>query len=312
MVRRFAAALALGAAFCFSNLALAEDAKVKVDGDKAAPAASAKKKIVFIAGKRSHGPGAHEHNAGCLLLAKELEAGLGDQVEVEVIRDAAWPEHPAEALKDADTIVMYSDGGGGHMVVPRIDEVDELAKQGVGVVCIHYAVEVEKGKPGDAFLRWIGGYFEAHWSVNPHWTAEFTSLPEHPITRGVQPFKINDEWYYHMRFRDGMKGVTPILTAVPPESTLSRPDGPHSGNPFVRAEAGKPQHVAWASENEGGGRGFGFTGGHNHVNWADDNFRKVVLNAIVWTAHGEVPADGVKNVKVTDEEIKANLDPKGK
>ena len=36
---------------------------------------------------------------------------------------------------------------------------------------------------------------------------------------------IYDEWYFHMRFRDGMKGVLPILSAVPPASTMSRPDG---------------------------------------------------------------------------------------
>ena len=52
--------------------------------------------------------------------------------------------------------------------------------------------------------------------------------------------------------------------------------------------------MAWAAEREGGGRGFGFTGGHDHWNWGDPNFRKVVLNAIVWCAHGEVPKDGVE------------------
>jgi hypothetical protein len=36
-------------------------------------------------------------------------------------------------------------------------------------------------------------------------------------------------------------------------------------------------------ERPNGGRGFGFTGGHKHVNWADDNFRKVVLNGLLWT-----------------------------
>ena len=58
----------------------------------------------------------------------------------------------------------------------------------------------------------IGGYFEMYHSVNPHWTAKFDSFPDHPITRGVKPFAINDEWYYHMRFRPEMKGVTPILS----------------------------------------------------------------------------------------------------
>ena len=150
-----------------------------------------------------------------------------------------------------------------------------------------------QGPSGERFLDWIGGYFEPHWSVNPHWTAKFEKFPDHPISRGVKPFEINDEWYYHMRFREGMKGVTPILTALPPKESLSRPDGPHSGNPAVRAavlERKEPQHMAWAAEREGGGRGFGFTGGHDHWNWGDPNFRKLVLNAIVWCAHGEVPA----------------------
>ena len=148
-----------------------------------------------------------------------------------------------------------------------------------------------KGDSGDHFLKWIGGYFETHWSVNPHWTARFDHLPVHPITRGVKPFEVNDEWYYHMRFRPAMKGVTPILSAMPPKTTLTRPDGPHSGNPHVRASvaAGNLQHVAWAAERADGGRGFGFTGGHNHWNWGDDNFRKVVLNAIVWCAKRRGP-----------------------
>ena len=25
-------------------------------------------------------------------------------------------------------------------------------------------------------------------------------IPEHETTRGVKPFEVKDEWYYHMRF----------------------------------------------------------------------------------------------------------------
>ncbi len=265
------------------------------------------KKIVFVAGKPSHGYGAHEHNAGCLLLAKELKAAMPEyQTEVAL---SGWPKD-ASIFEGADCIIMYCDGGGGHMVVPHLDAVDALAKKGVGIVCIHYGVEVEKGKPGDKFLDWIGGYFEMNWSVNPHWTAKYEKFPDHPISRGVKPFEINDEWYYHMRFRPEMKGVTPILTALPPKDTLSRPDGPHSGNPAVREDMakGNPQHMAWAAEREGGGRGFGFTGGHDHWNWGDPNFRKVMLNAIVWSAHGEVPTSGVESPAVTMKALEANQD----
>src|SRR2546423_1860716 len=275
-------------------------------------AAAGKKKIVFIAGKPSHSYGAHEHNAGCVLLAKELQAAMGT-IACDVHLNG-WPaeEHFADG---ANCIVMYCDGGVGHMVNKHLAEVDALAEKGVGIVCIHYGVEVPKGESGDKFLEWIGGYFETDWSVNPHWTAKFDNLPNHPITSGVKPFEINDEWYYHMRFREGMQGVTPILVALPPPESLSRADGPHSGNPAVRKEVleeKKPQVMAWAAERPGGGRGFGFTGGHDHWDWGDPNFRKLVPNAIVWCAHGEVPAGGVESPTVTMKLLEANMDPKNK
>jgi hypothetical protein len=147
--------------------------------------------------------------------------------------------------------------------------------------------------------------------VNPHWEGDFAKLPAHPITSGVKPFQSNDEWYFNMRFAAGMKGVTPILSAVPPASTTNRNDGPHSGNPAVRqmVARGDTQHVGWAFERPNGGRGFGFTGGHFHKNWGIENQRRVVLNAILWTAQVKVPTTGVQS-SVTEEQLAANLDDK--
>lgn len=266
-----------------------------------------KRKVLFLAGKPSHGYGAHDHLAGSMLLSKSLnESGLPIEARVS---HYDWPDD--ERLFDGvDCVVMYGDGGPGHMVIKHLDELDRLATKGVGVVCLHYAVEVPKGPAGDKLLDWIGGYFETNWSVNPTWKARFASLPDHPITRGVKPFEIVDEWYYHMRFRDGMRGVTPILTALPPPETLNRPDDPHAGNPFVRAAIARKenQHVAWAVERDDGGRGFGFTGAHFHWNWSDPNFRKLVLNAIAWCAKVEVPADGVHDRPKTMADLEANHD----
>jgi tetratricopeptide (TPR) repeat protein len=265
------------------------------------------RKILFLAGNPSHGYGAHDHWAGCKLLAKSLEDS-GLPLETEVYR-YGWPKD-AKAFDGVDCVVIYADGGGNHPVVEHLEEMDALAKQGVGIVCLHYAVEVPKGPVGEKMLDWIGGYFEPDWSVNPHWTANYAELPEHPITRGVRPFKINDEWYYHMRFRKDMDGVKPILTDLPPPESLSRPDGPHSGNPHVRAAIARkePQHMAWAMEREDGGRGFGFTGAHVHWNWADPNFRKLVLNAIIWCAKIEVPREGVVDQPKTLTDMEANPD----
>ncbi|HET6324835.1 MAG TPA: family 16 glycoside hydrolase [Planctomycetaceae bacterium] len=264
------------------------------------------KKIVFIAGKRSHGYAEHEHRAGCLLLAKALNENVPDIHAVVV--ENGWPKDPS-ILDDADCVVVYADGGGGHPLVKHLDEFDKLMKRGVGLVCLHYAVEVPNGRPGEEMEQWTGGYFAPDWSVNPHWTASYKSLPQHAVTRGVHPFTINDEWYYHMRFLP-QGNVTPILTDLPPQSTLSRPDGTHSGNPAVREAIakGEPQTMAWARERPDGGRGFGLSGGHVHWNWGNDNFRKLVLNAIVWAAHGDVPANGIGSRPLSVKDLEANQD----
>lgn len=272
--------------------------------------AAEKAKVVFVSGSPSHGPAQHEHRAGNMILAKALnESGL--QVDATLVPHYGYPNDPS-ILDDASTVVIFCTGHGGHVLNPHLDEFDALMKKGVGVVMIHWSTEAEKGKPGEKFLDWMGGFCDLDWSVNPHWTPNFDQFPDHPISNGVQPFRVNDEWYYHMRFVDGMKGVTPILSDVPPLETLRRPDGARSGNPTVRkaVESGMPQHVAWAYERPGGGRGFGFTGAHNHRSWQNDNFRKVVLNAILWTAGVEVPEDGCPTSTPSDEEIKLNLDPK--
>jgi type 1 glutamine amidotransferase len=263
------------------------------------------KKIVLVAGPGSHGYMTHAHYAGCRLLADDLNAHAPG-VYATVYRNG-WPTDPT-AFDNADAIVMYGDGGQGHMVMPHLKEVGALAKKGVGIACLHYAVEVPKGEAGNDLLNWIGGYFETDWSVNPTWTADFKKLPDHPITRGVHPFSIHDEWYFHMRFPKDMQGVTPILTAVPPRAAFDGPDDPHGGNKYVRAEAGTPQHVAWAYERKDGGRGFGFTGGHYHYNWANNNYRKLVLNALVWVAKADVPKDGVDSPAPTLEQLEKNQD----
>ena len=195
----------------------------------------------------------------------------------------------------------------------HMDELGKLMKQGVGLACLHYAVEIPKGEPGDLLKSWLGGYYETFWSVNPHWKGVFKEFPKHPVANGVKPFFMDDEWYYHMRFVDDMKGVTPILTTVPPDSTRRKGNDAHGANPHVYARMGMPEHVAWAYQRPDGGRGFGFTGGHWHWSWASDSFRKVVLNGIVWSAGLEVPAAGVPSKTPTFEELEVNQDePKPK
>ncbi len=266
--------------------------------------------ILLLAGKQSHGPGEHEHNAGVKLLAKCLAQGAPNVV-TKVHLSADWPN--ADELSQADTILFYADGGGGHFLLAgdHLAQTEKEMKRGAGLVCLHYAVEFPADKGGPQALDWMGGFFEADWSVNPHWQGDFKDLPKHPISNGVKPFSTNDEWYFHMRFNERAGKLMHVLSAIAPDSTMNRKDGPHEGNPAVRAEvaAKKPQTTAWAFERPDGGRGFGFTGGHFHKNWGNDDQRKLVLNAILWTAKADVPANGVES-KISAEDLEANLDEK--
>jgi type 1 glutamine amidotransferase len=266
-----------------------------------------RKKIVFLSGHPSHGYAQHEQYAGCMLLAKDLNENMPG-VACEVYKHE-WPKDP-QAFDGAAAIVIFCDGGVNHMAIPHLKELSELMDKGVGLGCIHYAVELPKGEPGDDFLKWIGGYFETFWSVNPTWTGNFTQLPQHEVTNGVKPFTTHDEWYYHMRFRPNMEGVVSILSAVPPDETRSKKDDAHGGNPAVRDGIGKniAETTVWVSTRDHDGRGFGCTGAHYHFNWGQDDFRKTILNSIVWIAHVEVPSNGVMSKTPTAAELLENLD----
>lgn len=267
-------------------------------------------KLVLMAGTPSHGPGDHEFNAGVQLLAKCLSEVKALQIEVIL---NGYPKDDS-ILDGTAGILCFADGGGGHPLVreKRLDRISKLMSQGVGLMCAHYGVEVLKDLGGKEFQQWIGGYYEHQFSCNPFWSPEFKSFPKHPIANGVKPFTIRDEWYFNMRFADKAEAITPILSAVPSDAVRDGPyvypKGPYK---HIQEAKGRAETMMWAMERPDGGRGVGFTGGHVHRNWLEPNFRKVVLNALLWICKVDVPADGV-NSTVTEEDIQKNLDPKGK
>src|SRR5689334_11273610 len=81
--------------------------------------------VLLLAGKPSHGPGDHEHNAGVKLFAKCLYQGA-PEVVTKVHLNADWPN--ADELSQADTIVFYADGGGGHFLLAE-DHLQQVAKE---------------------------------------------------------------------------------------------------------------------------------------------------------------------------------------
>jgi hypothetical protein len=287
--------------------------------DVVAETAEGQRKLVLIAGKPSHPSGMHEFRAGSLLLEKALKTVPKLQVERH---DGGWVADEA-TFATADAIVIYADGGPKHPALEgnRLETLRGLMAKGVSLGCMHYGVEVPADKGGPDFREWLGGYYENSFSCNPMWEPKFETFLKHPITQGVKPFSIKDEWYMNMRFRpgfgdgtvtgkDGDMSFTPILVAAPPDTTR---DGPyvHPAGPYphIQAEKGAPEAMMWAVERKDAGRGFGFTGGHFHQNWGNDDFRKVVLNALCWLSKVPVPEGGIASA-VTVEELSQNLDPK--
>lgn len=261
-------------------------------------------KIVFISGMPSHPSGQHEFKAGVILLSRALNEHSGLPVEV-VMNHHGWPED--ETIFDgAKAVIIYSDGNAKHPVNGHEEKMDALVKSGVGLMCMHYGVEVPKGPQGEYFKQWIGGHYESGFSTNPHWTAEVELNKDHPISSGVPGFTANDEWYYNIRFADP-KSSADILTGVPTRERINRYI---HWTPAGEKGLGKKQTMMWAVERPDGGRGVGFTGGHWHRNWAINDFRKVVLNAIIWTAGMDVPGAGVSSEAITEAQLNENLDEK--
>lgn len=260
------------------------------------------KKVVLIAGTVHQGPGGHptgthEYELSVRLLKHALETAPGLPPLKAEVHINGWPRDE-RTLDDADTIVVLSDGSDRNvedhplLVGKRLEVLKKQMDRGCGLVAMHWTVFVPQDRGGPQFLDWIGGYFDYQsGSAANKWfskiqTAETTprpATPAHPICRGVEPFKLREEYYYNIRFRPNDKRLSPILsTPIPNEA--------------------QEQIVAWAVEREGGGRGFGFTGGHFFDNWAVENFRRMVLNAILWTAQIEVPAGGVQSAPVASSE----------
>jgi type 1 glutamine amidotransferase len=270
----------------------------------AADAPPLPKKIVLIAGKKSHGPegnGIHDYNWSARLLKTALDrSNIKDQITVEVHLNG-WPKDD-KSLENAATIMIISDGRDGdkysealHLESPeRVAAVQKLMDSGVGLVLLHFATFAPDQYAKQCF-EWTGGYFDWEETGQRKWYSNITTLdnpdiqlttPDHPISRGVKPFKMKEEFYYNIRFAEVDKSLTPLLSV-----------------PALKGRENNGNTVAWCRERTDKGRGFATTCGHFYDNWKNDDLRKLILNALAWTAHVEVPKGGIDSQFPTREAI---------
>jgi type 1 glutamine amidotransferase len=247
----------------------------------------------------------HEYIKSVRLLKVMLDMATNLQGLKTEVHYNGWPEDPS-TLDDADVIMTISDGQDGpdigypvpFMTVERMAVMERQMKRGCGFITFHFST-FAPDTYGQHVLEWGGGYFD--WQDEGgkrSWYSAIKTLdtevqlpsPDHPIARGVRPFRALEEFYYNIRFGSNDRRLVPILSVPALETNL--PNG---------------KVVAWAVQRADGGRGFGTTTGHYYANWKNADYRKLILNAIVWASGAEVPIQGVESRFYPDGDVTRRL-----
>jgi len=262
------------------------------------------RKIVILAGEKSHPATMHEYIKNARLLKVLLEEAPELPSLITEIHYDGWPSDETTLL-DADLILTISDGKDGpnglgvpFMTEKRMNVLRKAIDQGAGFMTFHYST-FSPDEYGDEMLAWSGGYFdwqnekgEREWYSDIKFLDEEVSLvnQDHPVLRGVHPFRIYEEYYFDIRFSEDRSGLVPLIEV-----------------PELMSDQELGNVVAWALERKDGGRGFGTTLGHLYANWKNDDYRKFLLNAVAWTAGFEIPDQGLSSKYYSDPEVTKKL-----
>jgi type 1 glutamine amidotransferase len=246
--------------------------------------AAAKKHVLLIGqGPDGHPKETHEYMAGVRVLAKSLTRV--PELQITVIRaDGAWKEGP-DLLRRADAVVLFVSEGARwiHADSQRREAFAQLAAGRTGIVGLHWAIGTRDARPIKGFLQILGG---CHGGPDRKFkvleTAVQVADAKHPITYGIEDFRVKEEFYYRLKFVKSPKSIQPILRARIDDNE---------------------EVVAWYWERPRGGRSFGFSGLHFHANWRLAAYRRLVAQAVLWTLKMPIPREGL-SVDVTAEDLK--------
>jgi type 1 glutamine amidotransferase len=233
-------------------------------------------KILLLGAERDQPAESREYLADLEILAKCLRQTKG----VEAVVANGWPKD-AGMLKDVKALVVYAPRGGNVLFEgAQRKQAVEMLKNGVGLIAIHSGIGADQGETGELLLNNLGGWFhsESKLVVRNAKIKQFDSV--HPICQGWDEFVIRDEYFQNLRL---LREANPVLKAKIDDEDLV------VGWSFERPE----------SKN---GRSFGFVPGHYHTTFAEEGARKCLVNAILWTAHREVPKAGFP-VAVTAKDL---------
>lgn len=249
-------------------------------------AADRPNRILLIGKERDHPAATHEYMHECGLLAKCLRQTPG----IEPVVSDGWPEDPA-ALEGCRAVVLYTAMGGNVLLGPKARErAEALLDSGAGLVALHWSTGADEGPVGERYLEHLGGWFGFKFSkflVRPSRLRQADA--EHSICRGWKDFDLRDEYYIDLKF---LPAARPLAVAQ---------------------IDGKDYPMAWTFERPGPqrGRSFGLVCGHFHDCFADESFRRLIVNAILWSVRLDVPAAGAP-CAVVPKDLELPPDPRSK
>ena len=205
-------------------------------------------RVFLRCGPKTHGPGQHEHPRFLEEWTLLLE-GRGAEVE------GALRFPTAEELERADVLVMYAAEAATIRGEER-ERFEAFLERGGGLVAIHDAVCGEEadyfaGRAGGAWEHGVARYLEGKMGL-------YMTREEHPITRGIPHFDLEDELYH--------------------ELTMS-PDARVLANAFHDVFSITPQ--MWVVD-EGAHRAFVTLQGHQWETFSHPAFRTLLLRGIAW------------------------------
>ena len=233
------------------------------------------KKLLLLGQKPDgHPPGTHEYMPGQRLLAK-LVGNVKGIVSHVVQADDPWPDGP-KLLDEADGAVLFVSEGAKWVGADadRLQAFERLAERGGGLVVLHWGMGTREAGPIDGFLKLFGGCHggpDRKYKVLDDAEVRVANR-EHPITRGIGNLRVRDEFYYRLKFVQPPGTIRPVIQ-VPIDGEL--------------------ETVAWSWDRPGGGRSFGFSGLHFHENWSRHEYRRLVVQAVMWTLNLPIPEKGI-------------------
>lgn len=224
---------------------------------------TAAERILLIGqGPDAHPRGTHEYMAGVHIL-QHLLSQVPDLNVVVTRADDPWEEGP-ELIRSSDAVFLFVSEGARWLSEDdqRRDAFQRLAERGGGLCCWHWGMGCRDAEPIADFVALFGachgGPDRRHGVLTTR-----VSLPaaDHPVVRGIAPFEIREEFYYALKRHPGAD-LTALLT-IPMD--------------------GEPDPVCWGWERPGGGRSFGFSGGHFHEHWQREDYRRLAVQGLLWS-----------------------------